>query len=302
MVGIDPGICVRRTHGNARVGLLRSGSVHEAGSLRRLVELARGRPLVGLTGAGCSTRSGIPDYRSPGSAMRRRAPIQYREFVGEEENRRRYWARAMVGWPRFATAAPNAAHAAFARLERAGLLRGLITQNVDRLHHRAGSERVVELHGALHEARCLQCQRLETRQRLQERLLALNPGFDALAAVAAPDGDADLPDAWVEGFEVAACQHCGGVLKPDVVFFGESVPRPTVASAMAMLDEAQLLLVAGSSLMVLSGLRFVREAVRRGIDVAIVNLGPTRGDPQAILHVDGDVADVLPHLAAELGA
>ncbi len=270
-------------------------------AVARLVELARGRVLVGLTGAGCSTRSGIPDYRGAGAPQRTRGPIQYRDFVGDEDGRRRYWARATVGWPRFVAAEPNAAHAALAQMERDGHLAGLITQNVDRLHTRAGSRHVVELHGALHQTRCLQCRRIEDRHELQRRLLRLNPRFADLGAVAAPDGDADLDDARLHDFVVPACLHCGGVLKPDVVFFGESVPRPVVESAFELLGRAELLVVAGSSLAVLSGLRFVREAARRGIDVAIVNLGTTRGDPQATLHVDGDVTEVLPQLAAALG-
>jgi NAD-dependent SIR2 family protein deacetylase len=266
----------------------------------RLVALARGRRVIALTGAGCSTGSGIPDYRGPDAPVRKRPPIQYREFVGDVDGRQRYWARAVVGWPRLAAAEPNPAHLALADLEHRGIVVGLITQNVDRLHHRAGSVRVVELHGALHEARCLGCDALEDRDALQGRLLALNPGFAELSALAAPDGDADLPDDLVDRFVVAPCRACGGVLKPDVVFFGESVRRPVVQAAFDLLDVAQLLLVVGSSLMVLSGLRFVREAARRGVDVAIVNLGPTRGDPQATLHVDGDVADVLPALADRL--
>ena len=269
-------------------------------ALARLIELARGRPIVGLTGAGCSTRSGIPDYRGAGAPQRTRSPIQYNMFVGDEDGRRRYWARATVGWPRFVAAEPNAAHAALAQLEHTGHVVGLITQNVDRLHTRAGSRNVVELHGALHEARCLQCRQVEDRRELQDRLLRLNPRFAELGAVAAPDGDADLDDALIRDFVVPACRHCAGILKPDVVFFGESVPRPVVEAAFDMLGQAQLLVVAGSSLAVLSGLRFVREAARRGIDVAIVNLGQTRGDPQATLHVDGDVTEVLPQLAAAL--
>lgn len=265
------------------------------------MDLARGRMIVGLTGAGCSTRSGIPDYRGAGAPKRARGPIQYKHFVGDELGRRRYWARATVGWPKFLQARPNPAHEALAWMEQTGHLLGLITQNVDRLHTEAGSTNVIELHGALHEVRCLQCRQIEDRRALQLRLLQLNPRFGELGAVAAPDGDADLDDGLVGRFVVPPCVHCGGILKPDVVFFGESVPRPVVLAAFEMLGRADLLVVAGSSLTVLSGLRFVREAARRRIDVAIVNLGRTRGDPQATLHVDGDVAEVLPRLAAALG-
>lgn len=178
---------------------------------------------------------------------------------------------------------------------------GTITQNVDRLHHAAGSRKVVELHGALHQVRCIECGRMESRDGVQERLLALNPGFDRLEIGAAPDGDAELPDALVEGFRVAGCQRCDGLIKPDVVFFGETVPRVTVEAATALVERAEALLVAGSSLMVLSGLRYVRLAARRGVPIAIVNLGPTRGDALATTHLDADVTDVLPLLGDALG-
>jgi NAD-dependent deacetylase sirtuin 4 len=267
-----------------------------------LVSLLRGRKVVALTGAGMSTRSGIPDYRGPSAPVPRRDPMRLQELLGSEAARRRYWARAGVGWPKFRAARPNLAHEAIARLEAAGHLLGTITQNVDRLHHAAGSRQVVELHGALHRARCLECDALEDRDELQVRLHALNPGLRDASAPALPDGDAQLPDAFVDGFVVPGCTACGGMLKPDVVFFGESVPRSNVVAASELVQRAEAMLVAGSSLMVLSGLRFVREAARREIPIAIVNLGPTRGDPHAAVRVDADVTDALPRLCEALGA
>lgn len=266
--------------------------------LAPLVDVLGGRRLAVLTGAGCSTESGIPDYRGPG--RRPRAPIQYREFVGDPEVRRRYWARAVVGWPRFRAARPNAAHAALAALERAGRALGVITQNVDRLHHAAGSRRVVELHGALHAARCLACGAREPRDDVQARLLAENPGFDARAAELLPDGDAELPPELVAAFRVVGCRACGGDLKPDVVLFGEVVPRAVRDAGQALLREAEALLVVGSSLAVFSGYRFVREARELGLPVAIVNLGPTRGDGDAQVKLDGRAGEVLPRLVEAL--
>jgi NAD-dependent SIR2 family protein deacetylase len=261
----------------------------------------RGRRLAVLTGAGCSTESGIPDYRGPGTLARARNPIQYREFVRSAEARRRYWARSLLGWPRVRAARPNAGHRALAALERAGIATGLITQNVDRLHHAAGSVEVIELHGALERVRCLGCGAGTPRAAVQERLLALNPGWQARGAAIAPDGDAELPADAVAGFQVAACESCGGDLKPDVVFFGESVPRPTVEAGFAQVDGAGALLVVGSSLAVFSGYRFVRRAAERGLPVVIVNLGPTRGDPLAAVRVDAPAGRALPALCAALG-
>ncbi|MCA9706261.1 MAG: NAD-dependent protein deacetylase [Myxococcales bacterium] len=266
-----------------------------------LVRALRGRRVVALVGAGCSTASGIPDYRGPKTRERARNPIQFRTFVGDDEGRQRYWARAVVGWPRFAASRPNPAHHGLAALERAGVVRGLITQNVDRLHHAAGSRRVVELHGALHEVVCLDCGALEPRDALQARLLALNPGWALTPAELAPDGDAELPAELVRRFVVAGCRACGGTVKPRVVFFGEHVPADVTAAAWSLFDEADALLVVGSSLTVFSGYRFVRQAAKRGVPVAIVNLGPTRGDPLAGLRVDDRVEVVLPALAEALG-
>lgn len=285
-----------------------SPALRGAEAVEALVALLGGRRVVGLVGAGCSTASGIPDYRGPETRRRARNPIQYQTFVGEDAGRQRYWARAMVGWPRFRASRPNPAHLALAALERAGVVSGLITQNVDRLHHAAGSERVVELHGALHEVICLSCAAVESRDSLQERLLALNPDWHRAVlegqdeqAEQAPDGDAELPAERVAGFRVAGCRRCGGVLKPKVVFFGENVPPDVTARAWSLFDEGEVLLVVGSSLTVFSGYRFVRKAAQRGVPVALVNLGPTRGDPLIELRVDERVEQVLPELATRLG-
>ncbi|MEM7159472.1 MAG: NAD-dependent protein deacetylase [Myxococcota bacterium] len=271
----------------------------EAG-IEALVEMLRGRSVVGLVGAGCSTGSGIPDYRGPTTKKRTRNPIQYKTFIGDDAGRQRYWARAVVGWPRFRSSRPNAAHQALATFEQAGLLRGLITQNVDRLHHAAGSQRVVELHGALHEVQCLDCGYVESRDDLQARLLALNPGWERHGVEQAPDGDAELPTSVVEGFVLAGCDSCGGVVKPRVVFFGENVPAATTAEAWSLYEEAEVLLVVGSSLTVFSGYRFVRRAAKEGKPTAVINLGPTRGDPLVQLRVDDRVESVLPAVVQAL--
>jgi NAD-dependent SIR2 family protein deacetylase len=251
------------------------------------LDVLAGRPLVALTGAGLSTDSGIPDYRGPDSPPR--TPMTYGEFVSGPAAQRRYWARSHVGWARMVRARPNAGHHALADLERVGALVGLITQNVDGLHRTAGSRAVIDLHGRIADVVCLDCRRISDREELQRRLTALNPGFvEAVGpqVETAPDGDAVL--ASVEGFRLAACTGCGGVLKPDVVFFGENVPRDRVARAYALVDglapAGGALLVAGSSLTVMSGLRFVRHAHKLGAPVVIVNRGATRGD---------DLADVL---------
>jgi NAD-dependent deacetylase sirtuin 4 len=269
--------------------------------LDELVTLLRGKRVVALTGAGCSTESGIPDYRGPDTPPRTRPPIQHREFVDRPDARRRYWARSVLGWPRLAAAEPNAGHRALAVLEHAGIVTGMITQNVDGLHGRAGSREVVELHGALARVRCLACGALTARDELQRRLLAQNPAFaDRARSVAiAPDGDADLPDELVEAFEVIACD-CSGVVMPDVVFFGGSVPRATLDAAWATFDRAEVLLVVGSSLTVFSGYRFVRRAAERGIPVAILNRGPTRGDELAQLRVDARAGEALTVIARAL--
>ena len=264
----------------------------------QLRALADGRRIVALVGAGLSTDSGIPDYRGAGRPPR--TPLQHRDFLASAATRRRYWARSFLGWPRVAAAAPNQGHRAIAALEEAGRLGGVITQNVDGLHQRAGSRRVVELHGALARVRCLGCGAVESRDTTQERLAALNAGWRAGAAAVAPDGDADLDAAALAGFVVADCGACGGILKPDVVFFGDNVARPVLDEAWRLFDEAELLLVLGSSLTVWSGYRCVRRAAERNLPVAIVNLGPTRGDALATVRLDAPLGAVLPALAAAL--
>lgn len=270
-------------------------------SVARLLGCVRGAAVAVLTGAGCSTESGIPDYRGPVTRRLARRPIQYRDFLRDPATRRRYWARSIVGWPRFAAARPNPAHRALAALESAGVVTGVVTQNVDRLHHVAGSRRILELHGALAEVVCLDCGAVERRDALQERLLSLNPGFEPGAAAQAPDGDADLAPERIDAFRVAGCLACGGALKPNVVFFGENVPRPLVERAYELVGESGALLVVGSSLAVFSGYRFVKRAAERGIPIAIVNMGDTRGDPLAEVCVDAPAGAVLPRLAAAFG-
>lgn len=265
-----------------------------------LASLLRGRRVVVLTGAGCSTESGIPDYRGPGTRARARSPIQHREFMTRPEVRARYWARSLLGWPHFSAAKPNAAHQALAALERDGRVLGLITQNVDRLHHKAGSQRVIELHGALARVRCLGCGEIEARAELQERLLALNPGFAERAVELRPDGDAELAAEVVRSFYVPDCVRCGGTLKPDVVFFGDNVAPPIVEAAFSLLEEGDALLVAGSSLAVYSGFRFVQRAADRHLPIGILNIGESRGDALADVRVEARVGDVLPRLAAAL--
>lgn len=271
-----------------------------AQQLDALAQLCRGRRVVALTGAGCSTESGIPDYRGEGTRARARNPVRFATYVADAEARSRYWARSVLGWPRIRGAAPNASHHALAQLERAGVVDAVITQNVDRLHHRAGSQAIVELHGALAEVRCLTCSTIEARSELQDRLLALNPGWleRDTAIEAAPDGDAELDR--VAGFRVADCVACGGVLKPNVVFFGEQVPAAVVERAYALVEDAELLLVLGSSLAVFSGLRFVRRAAARDTPVAIVTVGETRGDALATLKLEARLGELLPRLADTL--
>ncbi|NBD08744.1 NAD-dependent protein deacetylase [Corallococcus silvisoli] len=265
-----------------------------------LASLLRGRRVVVLTGAGCSTESGIPDYRGPETRHKVRNPIQHREFLHQPEVRQRYWARSLLGWPRFTSARPNDAHAALAALEKAGVVPGLITQNVDGLHHAAGSERVLELHGALSRVRCLSCQAQEPRASLQARMLGLNPDFAHAVVELRPDGDAELPPEAVEGFRVPACTRCGGTLKPDVVFFGDNVAPTLVQDAFALLEEGDALLVVGSSLTVYSGYRFVTRAADRHMPIGILNIGESRGDSLADVRVEARAGDVLPRLAKAL--
>lgn len=259
--------------------------------------LSAGRVVV-LSGAGMSTDSGIPDYRGESGRVRPAKPMTYQAFTASAEARRRYWARSHVGWRHIALAAPNAAHFAVAELEALGLVDGLVTQNVDGLHTAAGSRTVVDLHGVLDRVVCLQCGDVSSRERLQVRLSEANPDFQARQLPLRPDGDVDLDDA--TDFVVVDCVVCGGVLKPDVVFFGETVPRERVAGAFSLVDEARCLLVLGSSLAVMSGYRFVIHAARCGTPIAIVNQGPTRGDALAAVKVDAPLGQVLPALVEQL--
>jgi NAD-dependent SIR2 family protein deacetylase len=267
--------------------------------IQQLVRLAQAGGCVVLSGAGMSTNSGIPDYRGDGRRLRRR-PIEYRQFVGDAAARRRYWARSHAGWERVARAEPNTGHRVVSHLEETGLVAGVITQNVDGLHSAAGSRRVVELHGSLSHTVCLHCGERRSRLELHHRLEAANPHFGRRRVEWAPDGDADLPESLVDGFEVVDCLACGGILKPDVVFFGENVPRERVAAAFRWLEAAAALLVLGSSLTVMSGYRFVLAARRAGQPVGIVNRGPTRADGQASVRIDGDLCEILLRLRAEL--
>ena len=265
-----------------------------------LVDVLRDQRIVVLSGAGCSTESGIPDYRGPETRKRSRNPVRYRAFISDPQARQRYWARSAIGWPRICAAQPNDGHRALAALEAVGNVAGVITQNVDGLHQAAGSRSVVELHGALDEVECLTCRRIISRQCLQEQLLSLNPGWMRADAELAPDGDAEIEDARMRSFRVPPCKRCDGMLKPHVVFFGENVPAFRVSEAWEVFGRAEALLVVGSSLAVYSGYRFVRRAAERGMPVGIVNLGPTRGDRQAAVRVDAYSGRLLPRLAGLL--
>jgi NAD-dependent SIR2 family protein deacetylase len=263
--------------------------------------IARHRRVFALTGAGCSTASGIPDYRDRDGAWKRTPPVTLQAFVGDPATYRRYWARSSLGWPLFAAAMPNDAHRALAAWEARGTLSLLVTQNVDGLHQRAGSRDVVDLHGRLDEVVCLQCGARSPRAAVQGAIEAANPGWRAAVLEIAPDGDVDIaPDA-VAGFAAPACERCGGALKPDVVFFGENVPRARYERARDALQGADALLVAGSSLMVYSGFRFARMAHEAGLPIAIVNRGRTRADELATLKIDADVGATLHAALANSG-
>ncbi len=270
------------------------------GGVGELARLLSGRRVLLLTGAGISTDSGIPDYRGPAARARPVKPITFREFTSSADARARYWSGSLAGWPRIARAAPNPAHAAAARMEQAGVLIGVITQNVDGLHQAAGSRRVVELHGSLSHAGCMDCGHAVPRGELQERMLRENPAWADAAGELSPDGDARPDSSRLPAFIVPACPACGGILKPRVVFFGENVPPEVSGQAFGMLDEAEALLVAGSSLAVYSGLRFVERAAKDGKAVAIVNQGETRGDSLAALRLDLPLGQALPGLACAL--
>ncbi len=255
-----------------------------------------------LTGAGISTDSGIPGYRDDNGAWKRSPPITLQEFLGSESWRRRYWARSMIGWPTVGLAQPNGAHRALAQLDAAGRVGALVTQNVDGLHQRAGSRDVIELHGSIGHVHCLDCGAQYTRASLQPQLVARNPAVAGALAEPAADGDAHLDFDGANAFDIPACEACGGMLKPSVVFFGENVPRERVAAASAALDAADAVLVVGSSLMVYSGYRFCAWAQQRGKPVAAINLGKTRADPLLALKVAAPCAATLEALVARLAA
>ena len=268
---------------------------------RALAEFIHRHPrLFVLTGAGCSTDSGIPDYRDADGEWKRSAPVQFQAFMRDVPTRKRYWARSLVGWRRFGQAQPNATHHALAHLERQGRVEVLVTQNVDRLHQAAGSMNVVDLHGRLDRVRCMTCRRVGSRHDLQSALETMNPEWAVADARPAPDGDADLDARDFSSFEVPECPGCGGVLKPDVVFFGEGVPRDRVDLAMTHLRRADAMLVVGSSLMVYSGYRFALAAADRGIPIAAVNLGRTRADELLAVKVEADCGEALEDLRSSL--
>ena len=279
--------------------------------LEILVDALAGRGAVVLSGAGLSTESGIPDYRGPSGQARMAQPMTYQAFTGSKVARQRYWARSHLGWRHIAGAAPNAGHQAVAELERLGLIRGIITQNVDGLHQAAGATLVTELHGSLHRVVCLGCWRRTSRAELDERLRTANPDWAPRGPMLPPgqedgpgtppvnpDGDVALED--TAEFTVIGCLACGGVLKPDVVFFGENVPRPRVEHCYSLVSTASSLVVLGSSLTVMSGLRYARHAAKLGIPVLIVNQGPTRGDELAMAKLEAPLGETLTAALAAL--
>lgn len=261
------------------------------------VDLLRGRTIAVLTGAGVSTDSGIPDYRGEGAPAR--TPMTFQQFVSDADYRKRYWAGSHLGWRRFGAAEPNAGHRALADLEAAGVVDGVITQNVDGLHVRAGSRRVVDLHGSMDQVQCLRCGQLYARESIAERLTRDNPWLDVPESVTlSPDGDVAIAD--VDAFVVPECSVCGGVLKPDVVFFGEFVPKDKFEEARALVKRADALLIAGSSLVVNSGIRLLEQAARRRLPIVIVNRGQTKGDQRATVKIDAGTTETLLELVERL--
>ncbi|MCP3867097.1 MAG: NAD-dependent protein deacetylase [Gammaproteobacteria bacterium] len=274
-------------------------SIHE--QIERLAELIIScPPLFVLTGAGCSTASGIPDYRDQKGNWKHSRPVLFQDFAGSVDIRRRYWARSLVGWPSFSEARPNPAHRALADMEKSGLIHQLVTQNVDGLHQQAGSRKVIDLHGNLEFVVCMDCGQKSKRVHFQERLHGLNPAFQASISLPAPDGDAQLDPELTKSFSIPACLNCNGRLKPEVVFFGENVPRPRVQRALTRLEESGTLLVLGSSLMVFSGYRFCRAAQKKQIPIVAVNLGKTRADDHLTLKLRADCSTVLDVLSRHL--
>lgn len=271
--------------------------------IAKLVEFLRRRKnITVLSGAGCSTGSGIPDYRDEDGEWKNAQPVQYRDFVSSGTVRRRYWARSFAGWRRIAAAKPNAAHLALAKLEQSGRVKSLITQNVDNLHRLAGSRQVIDLHGVLHKTRCLNCETKGKRSDWQARLEESNPGWNPEVAAYTPDGDAELSRSDTMNFNVPDCPSCGGIIKPDVVFFGEPVPSERVSVATERLGQSDALLVVGSSLMVFSGYRFAHLARTADIPVVIINRGRTRADGFAAQKLSDDCVELLPRLVDGLAA
>jgi NAD-dependent SIR2 family protein deacetylase len=295
-------MCRRRRYRRCAHGLHHGGvNVEQRGQAFQVVtDLVADGDVAVLTGAGLSTESGIPDYRGPMGRSRSFAPITYQAFVASASDRQRYWARSHLGWRRIARALPNSGHVAIADLERRGLLSGIITQNVDGLHQAAGAQQVVDLHGRLERVICLDCGAASSRVALDDRLRAANASWVAHVSQLNPDGDAVVAARDVERFQVVGCERCGGLLKPDVVFFGESVPLPRVEESYAIVDNSSALLVLGSSLSVMSGYRFVRHAAKIGVPVAIVNQGPTRGDTHAEVILDAPLGPTLTALVKQL--
>lgn len=269
-------------------------------ALATLADLISAGGVAILSGAGLSTESGIPDYRGPTGLARRAQPMTYQAFTAGAAARQRYWARSHLGWQRMSRAVPNDGHRAVAELDRRGLLSGIITQNVDGLHQAAGARGVTDLHGSLDLVRCLGCGERTPRGELDRRLRAANPGWAADVTQVNPDGDVTLADEQVLGFRVVDCAGCGGLLKPDVIFFGENVPRPRVDECFALVERSSALVVLGSSLTVMSGYRFVRHAARLEVPVVIVNQGATRGDADAMITINAPLGVTLTGLVAAL--
>lgn len=279
------------------------GSAHTidttAGDIDALLELVRSKSIAVLTGAGVSTDSGIPDYRGQGAS--KRTPMNISDFLSSERARARYWAGAHVGWKSFSGAEPNSGHIALAALEQAGLIEGIVSQNVDGLHRRAGSSHVIDLHGTLDRVICLECSQAYDRSAVESRLSALNPWLDSAAdIVLAPDGDVNVSD--FDRLAIPECTVCGGILKPDVVFFGEFVPLKTYQAATSHVKRADVLLIAGSSLAVNSGLRLIEVARKKRMPIIIVNRGETKGDKFATLKINHGTSEILSSLAQGLGA
>ena len=277
---------------------MRADPLSPADGLTAAAEILGRGGVVVLSGAGLSTESGIPDYRGPGGAYsRNHTPITYQLFRDDPRGRHRYWARSYIGWPMMRDMQPNAGHISVAALESAGLVTGVITQNVDSLHHRAGSTRVIDLHGRLDTVICMGCGLRGSRSALQTRIDAVNDGWEGAATRINPDGDVDLPESSVDAFAMVDCTSCGSALKPDVVYFGESVPPGRVTDSYAMVDAASSLLVLGSSLHVYSGRRFVTHAHKLGLPIIIVNQGETKADELATVRLHSALGETLTALA-----